>query len=117
MNRRHTHRHTHTQKNSLASLIMGVIGLHFKSCYNNGSEKKREQHHISVLKLVRGKCPGICAVTRSNETHDVHFHLKYHIHNHNYSHYSISAGGFFTATLNMTTMHVTIITAPIITGK
>lgn len=64
---------------------MGLIGLHFKICYINGTEKK-EQHDISVLVLVKGKCPGTYTVT-----HDIHFQLKYHIHNHNYSYY-ISMG-------------------------
>lgn len=49
--------------------------------------KRKEQHHISVLIVVKGKCPAIYAVTHSNETHDVHFLLKYHIHNHHYGYY------------------------------
>lgn len=69
---------------------MGLIDLHFEICYNNDTEKK-ERHHISVIILVKIKGPRTNAVTHSNETHDVHFQLKYHINNHNYGYY-ISRG-------------------------
>lgn len=48
---------------------------------------KKEQHHNRVLMLVEGKCPVIYAVMHSNKTLDVHFQLKYHIHNHKYGYY------------------------------
>lgn len=65
--------------------------------------QKRKSSIISVSSYLRkGKCPGIYAVTHSNETHDVLFQLKYHIHNYNYSYY---LGRGVLEMLNMTEMH------------
>lgn len=57
---------------------------------------KKERRHINVLVLVRGGRPGISAVIRSNETHNVLFQPKYHIHKHNYSYY-LSRGVLYSA--------------------
>lgn len=35
------------KKNSRPSLIMGLIGLHFKICYNNGAEKRTASFHCT----------------------------------------------------------------------
>lgn len=85
------------QKEHSAAIDYGpLIGLHFKICSKNDTERKKEWRHINVLVLVREGRPGISAVTRSNETHNVLFQPKYHIHKHNYSYY-LSRGVLYCA--------------------
>lgn len=68
-----------------------------------------------IISLSEKKRPGICALTHCNETHDDHVHLNYHIRNHNYGYYSVSAGGLFTATMDKTNMHAAIRHSVVIT--
>ncbi len=102
--------------NTQPLLIMGLIGLRIKICYNNGIEKK-ERHHIRVLILEKGKEN----VQRFMLMIRMIFISSWNITSIIIIIAIISAGVFWTVMLDMTKMHVArrhnVYQAPIITVK